>query len=405
MDRKLIIHQFFSLLSNGAPAVMALVAFRMLNDSLGVDTFGVYILVVAAYGIFVQLRAGIISAAFIKLASGKIFSRVLIGSSWVVSFILSAAFILFLVGFTVFTNLNAKILLPMALLALISIPTFMASTVFQSKEIFNGIALLRIIESGLFLSGLLFLKADISEAHHALWLLCTAAGLTSITVLVLGWARPQNLMRASMEKMIEIWHFGKFTSGTQIITSLIVNTDIFLIQIFLGNAAVTYFEIGRKWLEVFEVPFRSLSSVYYSRVSGMINNGQQSSLWAFITSRAIRTTAIALLFVPGFYFFAPQLILLLAGEGYGESIEVFRILLVLPLLIPMDRFFGLSLDALGKPKLNFLKGIILLSLNFLLDLVILKMGHGISGVALVSIGFYLVGGLLSVFWLYRSIKE
>lgn len=405
MDRKLIVHQIFSLLSNGAPAVMALVAFRMLNDLLGVDSFGVYILVVAAYGVFVQLRSGVISAAFIKLASGKTFSRVLIGSSWVVSFILSIVFVFFLVSFTLFTNLNPAILLPLALLALVSIPTFIATTVFQSKEIFNGIALLRVIESGLFLSGLLLFRNDITQAKHALWLLFFAAFLTSLAVLVLGWARPQNILRASTDKMREIWRFGKFTSGTQIITSLIVNTDIFLIQVFLGSAAVTYFEVGRKWLEVFEVPFRSLSSVYYSRVSGMINSGQQSSLWKFISSRAIRTTAIALFFVPGFYFFAPQLILILGGEGYEDSIEVFRILLILPLLIPMDRFFGLSLDALGKPQLNFLKGLILLSLNFLLDFVILKMGHGISGVAIVSICFYLVGGLFSVFWLRRSIKE
>lgn len=47
---------------------------------------------------------------------------------------------------------------------------------------------------------------------------------------------------------------------------------------------------------------------------------------------------------------------------------------------------------------------ILLTLNFLLDLVVLNTGHGISGVAIVSISFYLGWGLLSVFWLRRSLK-
>lgn len=82
----------------------------------------------------------------------------------------------------------------------------------------------------------------------------------------------QHMVRASKEKMLEIWHFGKFTSGTQIVISLIFNTDF------------------------------------------------------------------------------------------------------------------------------------LLTLNFLLNLVVLNTVHGISGVAIVSICFHLVGGLLSVFWLRRSVK-
>jgi len=72
-------------------------------------------------------------------------------------------------------------------------------------------------------------------------------------------------------------------------------------------------------------------------------------------------------------------------------------------LIPMDRFYGLSLDALGQPRLNFYKGLILLLVNFLLDATVLHLGFGIQGVAVVSITFYCIGGLLSVFWLRRSL--
>ena len=51
MDKKLAIQQAFSLVSNGAPAVMALLSFRLLNQTLGVDGFGLYILITAAFGI------------------------------------------------------------------------------------------------------------------------------------------------------------------------------------------------------------------------------------------------------------------------------------------------------------------------------------------------------------------
>ena len=81
---------------------------------------------------------------------------------------------------------------------------------------------------------------------------------------------------------------------------------------------------------------------------------------------------------------------------------MFRILLVLPILIPFDRFYGLSLDAIGMPRLNFYKGLILLVTNFALDAVVLQMGGGIIGVAMVSVVFYGLGALLSIVWLRRN---
>ena len=405
MDRNLGIQQIFSLLSNGAPAVMALVSFRLLNQIMGVDAFGLYILIMAAYGIFIQLRLGIISAAFVKLASGKSISQELTGSAWVAALGISGIFVIvaFLSG--AFSSIQSTTLLPLSLLALASIPSFVATIVLQSMEKFRGIATIRLLESGLFLLGIWIFQHDIENVSSALWLLFWASVISGLIVSVAGWSKISSIKSANQQQLKSIWEFGKFTSGTQVITSLIINTDVFLIQYFLGSAAVTYFEMGRKWLEVFEVPFRSLSSVYYARVSGMINQGRSGELWTFITTRALRTSAIALIFIPIFYLTAPFLIQLLGGEGFESSVDVFRILLLLPLLIPMDRFYGLSLDALGQPRLNFYKGIILLALNFTLDVLVLHLGGGIQGVAVVSIAFYFIGGLLSVFWLRRSLNR
>ena len=85
MDRKLIVQSFYSLAANGMPAVLGLLSFRLLSGELGTDSFGKYILAIAAYGIFNQLRAGIVSASFIKLASGLKDKSELLGASWLVS--------------------------------------------------------------------------------------------------------------------------------------------------------------------------------------------------------------------------------------------------------------------------------------------------------------------------------
>jgi O-antigen/teichoic acid export membrane protein len=403
MDRKLGIQQLFSLISNGAPAVMALLSFRLLNQTLGVDAFGLYLLITAAFGIFVQLRLGIISAAYIKLASGKSYSSDLTGSAWVTALITCLLFVLITAGTSVLSSIESATLLPISLLAFTAIPSFVAAILLQSRENFRGIAIIRLVESGSFMLGIWCFQNQLSQASTALWILLASSATSSLLVLILGWSNIRCIPSATKRSLQAIWEFGKFTSGTQIITSLIINTDVFLIQFFLGTASVTYFEVGRKWLEVFEVPFRSLSSVYYARISGMINQGKSSQLWRFITTRALRTSGIALLFIPIFFFSAPVLISLLGGERFQDSIDVFRILLFLPLLIPMDRFYGLSLDALGQPRLNFYKGLILLLVNLLLDATALHLGFGIQGVAVVSIMFYCNGGLLSVFWLRRSL--
>ena len=404
MDKKLAIQQAFSLVSNGAPAVMALLSFRLLNQTLGVEGFGLYILITAAFGIFIQLRLGVISAAFVKLASGKQYSSELTGSAWITALVISTIFTLIIGITSLVSSIQSSALLPLALLAFATVPSFIATIVLQSEENFKGIAIIRLVESGLFLLGIWFFQSQLNEVSKALWLLLMSSGLSAVLIILLGWSKLSCIRSATRAKTASIWEFGKYTSGTQIITSLIINTDVFLIQYFLGAASVTYFEIGRKWLEVFEVPFRSLSSVYYSRVSAMINTGATSGVWSFISKRAIRTSGISLMFVPVFFIAAPFLITMLGGESFQDSIDVFRILLFLPLLIPMDRFYGLSLDALGRPRLNFYKGLILLSVNFILDAMALNLGFGIQGVAVVSITFYSIGGLLSVFWLRRSLK-
>jgi O-antigen/teichoic acid export membrane protein len=196
-----------------------------------------------------------------------------------------------------------------------------------------------------------------------------------------------------------IWNFGKFTSGTQLVTSLLTNTDVFLINYFLGSASVAFYEYGRKWLEIFEVPFRSLAGVYFTEVSNMYNGKRGVEIWNFITRRALRTSMFSLLVLPVVYFLAPFLIELISSTREPSSILVFRILSLLVLFIPFDRFLGLSLDVIGFPNMNFKKGIVLLLTNFLLDIVVIKLGFGIIGVAAVSIIFYAVGTCLSFYWL------
>lgn len=400
MDKRLVIQSGFNLLANGLPALFGLISFRWLGGILGVETFGTYILLLAAFGIYTQIRSGIISAAFIKFTAGKEDVQSIVGASIWISIILAFIGMLITFIFVFLSNQFFSEYFILALLTITSIPSFIAINLNSARGVFQRVALIRLIETGGFLLFLLLLTDQSSTLSDVLLLYALTSVITSIFIIAMNWIpRTLSFQRRQISNVRAIWNFGKFTSGTQLVTSLLTNTDVFLINYFLGSGSVALYEYGRKWLEIFEVPFRSLAGVYFTEVSLMNNDGRGQGIWSFITRRALRTSLFSLLLLPAVYFLSPFLIELISGTREASSILVFRILSLLVVFIPFDRFLGLSLDVIGFPNINFKKGVLLLLTNFILDIVVIKLGFGIVGVAAVSIVFYAVGTCLSFYWL------
>ena len=74
-----------------------------------------------------------------------------------------------------------------------------------------------------------------------------------------------------------------------------------------------------------------------------------------------------------------------------EASTVFRIFLCFAVLLPVDRFFGISLDILNKPHLNLTKVSIMLVVNVIGDFVGIYLTHSLYGVALASIVSFIAG--------------
>lgn len=391
-------------MANGLPAVLGLVSFRLLSSVLGVEIFGEYVLMFAAFGIFTQIRSGIITAAFTKLTAGTSSYDNMITASWYLSILISliGALIAVIIGL-IWTDLQSSVGV-LVLMSLVTIPTFIGANLASTLGAFQRIAVMRLLETGIFLALIYTLVQASSGVAQVLLYYSLAAASVGAVVIALGWA-PMSLLQIKTLRndLKAIWDFGKFSSGTQLVTSLLTNTDLFIINYFLGPQAIALFEYGRKWLEVFEVPFRALAGVYFTAVSKLVNTGEKHKVWHFILARSKRTSLASLCALPFMFFLAPWMIELLSGEVHAQSVLVFRILMFLVLFIPFDRFLGLSLDVIGYPNLNFIKGLILLGTNFILDVVALKLGLGIVGVAAVSIIFYGLGTMLAFYWLRRKL--
>jgi O-antigen/teichoic acid export membrane protein len=61
------------------------------------------------------------------------------------------------------------------------------------------------------------------------------------------------------------------------------------------------------------------------------------------------------------------------------------------ILLPVDRFFGISFDILGKPQKNMTKVFIMLAVNISCDFLGIYLFHNIYGIAIASIFTFVVG--------------
>ena len=71
------------------------------------------------------------------------------------------------------------------------------------------------------------------------------------------------------------------------------------------------------------------------------------------------------------------------------------------MILPVDRFLGITLDMINKPRVNMVKVYIMLAVNVVADIAGLLIFHNIYGVALASILTFLIGTMYG----YWSLKK
>ena len=98
----------------------------------------------------------------------------------------------------------------------------------------------------------------------------------------------------------------------------------------------------------------------------------------------------------------------MGGEEYQEQLPlltlIFRIFTLYTLLLPLDRFTGVLLDSIDKPKLNLYKVIVMTLANIIVDCIAVFYFESLVAVAIGTVGFTLIGLFLGLFYLKREIQ-
>jgi len=291
-----------------------------------------------------------------------------------------------------------------------------AITVLQADQKFGKILFIRTLSSGGFV---VFLVINYFLLHLGLNpILYFYLGInifTSLFTIVLRWDGLKYLKKSNRLMVRKLINFGKYTMGTLLGSNLLKSADTFIISLspILGTTGVAYFSIPLKLTELLEVPLRSFLATAFPKMSkASIKNDINEVARIFYSYTGI-LTYMFLVFAVLAFIFADFFVYCLGGDGYVGLGPVYQMFVLYGLLLPLDRFTGVTLDSINKPRQNFYKVIFMVIANIAGDCIAvfvipiiypgISMVHQLMMVAGATIIMTIVGIIIGFHFVKRDV--
>jgi len=361
-------------------AVFAFISFMLLVRSLDPVIYGEWVLFIVLGNFVEMLRFGVTRTAIIRFLSGanKIDRIKLIGSNWYIGLI--TTIIISVIIWIVYQIFPVSIkdsgyslfFIWYPLLSFINLPFNNAISVMMADQRFDRILWIRLVNTVPFT---LFLLLNLFFLHYGLmtilYIYLIINLITSLVVLINKWDGIQYIFKADRHSNSTILHFGKFSTGTLIGANLLKSSDAILLGMspFIGSAGVAFYNVPLRLTEILEIPLRSFAATAFPRMSKASLENKLEEVKNIFYSYAGGLTFILLPILIIGFIFAEEFVLILGGETYIETQNIFRIFCIYGLFISIDKFTGVALDSINKPKKNFIKVVYMAVSNILGDII------------------------------------
>lgn len=392
---------FLSLSGNASMAVLGVVTYALLYRILNEGDMGNWIFYQFAFILLDSVRTGFLQTAFIKFYAGAQPTRRadVTGSCCFLAIVITL--LLALPNLAVLTNLNRMQDEGLQLVThwyglnlVLTLPFNIAFWKLQAEERFDKILLLRLLNQGSFLLMLLgLLYFHQINLASILYLFLISSTLTSLVSIACGWTGLASLKYKTQTCVKEIFHFGKYSVGSYLCSTLLKSSDTFIIKFMLGPAAVAVYNLPQRLMEIIEIPLRSFVATALPEMSAAFNQNKNEKVIYLMKKY---TGLLTMFFIPliiGMLLCADILVVLLGGQRYlnTEAANVFRIFMFFSILFPIERFPGITLDIIHKPQLNLVKVLLSLAVNVVTDVIAVRLFGSVYGVAAASIFTLLCG--------------
>lgn len=407
---------FYALLQRVVEFLFGFFSFYFLVRILSKDDFGLWILYITVIAVVDMARNGFLQNGFIKYIVDK---------KGAASAPIQTAAILLNLGITIFCALVLLLLIPwlsgiwkfevfgqMIIYFFISllfyIPITHVVVTLQARMDFRKLFWVHSLRTGLFFLLIIFFwwKGKVLTLPAlAIWQTIIISVVCVFSV-ILAYKSLFFTRKISKEWMLKLFHFGKYVFGTNLMSMVSNSLDKFVLGALLTPAQVAINNVAGRILNFIEVPINTVAAIAYPKSAESMtlagDKAKQAVRSLFYQSVSI-TLAMTVPFFVLMMLLARPAIVIVAGEDYLDAVPFFRIILVVALLRPFDRQSGVTLDAIGKPQVNFLLVTLSLILTLLLSFVFIKV-FGLLGAAYAIIISLFMSVLLKLALLTRYLS-
>ncbi len=383
---------FLSLAGNVAMSGLAMLTLAILFRTLSKEDIGYWFFYQTVFVLLDTFRTGFLQIALITFYTGTDTARsqIVLGSIW----FWAISITLLLVGINIivfpfihfFDNTAFAITIQwFGITFLATLPSSIALWILQADQRFDRLLFMRVINQGsLILGVLMMIYLNEASLQNLLLINFIVNFIVSVVVLFLGWTQITSIINRNKACIKEIYHYGKFSVGTTLSANLLRSSDTFIITFLFGPAVLAIYSIPLRLMELVEIPLRSSISTGMSSLAKAYNRNNLKEVGYILQKYA---GALTIAFIPTAIIaisLADIVVGLLGGGKYihTEAANVYRIMMVLAIFYPIDRFIGVSLDITHQPRINFIKVLLMLLMNIVGDFVGILLFGNIYGLAL-----------------------
>ena len=390
-----------SLLGNGTAAFLGLVTLGLLARWLSRDEFGKWTIFLTSYTLFESVRMGLLLNALIRYTAGvtgETDFRRWVGATWQIgiafTLLICLGFSALVFGFPTLGKLvsDSRTALWFSAVAIITLPANMSTWFLHARSRFIPLQVIRVAVPLLFLLLFSWDWYTGNFTYNGLFRnYFIANGTVSVLAVIAGWSRWEEIRFGLKAHRRQLIAFGRFSIGTLLIANLLRSADVFLVSAFLGPAAVAFYAIPQRFIQLLDTPVRSIVVTDIPRLAEL-HQRQQTLLFAdYFQKSAGRLWLLLLPVSLAGFILAEPLITMLGGEQYRNGAFVLRLFMIQGALIPLERYSGIGLDAIGQPQANLVKVLIMLLVTIAGDLGALFFFQSVAAIAFVSILTFCVG--------------
>jgi len=383
-----------------------LLNFFFLVKMISQQEFGIWTLFLSLTTVFESVRTAFIYNPLIRYlnSSEKGESTEIISSSYFLNLMTAGVTALIMVLFSNVLSVfwEAPVLAPMFIIYIVTAVAFTwfshYTYIMQAELSFKGTFYSTLFQKGGLSVYILYLFYSESETSliSLAWANSISYVVSAFVALIFAWKIRTFTYRVKKSTMSSLASYGKWTLGTNLSSIINRNINDWLLASFLTPAAVAIYNPAVRIANLFEIPLFAVSQVFYPK---LVNEVKQKGISAARIMYEKSVGFILLFSVAIFlvlFIFAEPIISFIAkgaAESYAESVPVLRIVLIYSLLVPFQRQFGVTLNAIGRANINFYFIVVSVALSIAIKFFMVKY-FGIMGAAWGTVMSYLLSVII-----------